>query len=107
EKCLLVTLPGYTRGIDFYGPLMFVGLSKVKCQKEEEKLPLPLSDQETLSGIWIVNLESNKVIGNIEFKSGIEQVYDVAVIKETSYPSLLDADHKKIKHIYKFRGCGK
>ncbi|MCP3675933.1 MAG: TIGR03032 family protein, partial [Gammaproteobacteria bacterium] len=47
EKCLLVTLPGYTRGIDFYGPLMFVGLSKVKCQKEEEKLPLPLSDQET------------------------------------------------------------
>ena len=105
KKSLVVKLPGYTRGIDFYGPLMFVGLSKVRTKEEDEQLPLSESGQDTLSGIWVVNLESNKVIGNIEFKSGIEQVYDVAVVRETSYPSLLDAEHEKIKHIYKYKDC--
>jgi uncharacterized protein (TIGR03032 family) len=103
-KELVIKLQGFTRGMDFYGPLLFVGLSKVKHKDDNSKTPLSLEFEETQSGVWIINLETKQVIGNIEFTGGIEQVYDIAVIIGSRYPELLEPEDEKIKHIYKYKG---
>jgi len=102
EVSVLQRLQGFPRGIDFYGPLMFVGLSKTR--KSEVANPAPISEEydETYSGIWIINLEDDQVLGYVNFEGDIDQIYDVAVLPGMSYPELIEPDHIKVPQIFNF-----
>lgn len=104
KKETIAKFKGFTRGIDFYGPLMFVGTSKVRQKNEEDIIPL-IGDgvDSTICSIYVINLETNQVIGNMEFSGDVEQIYDVSIIKNSSYPELLEPEHEKIKNIYNFK----
>jgi len=94
----LAEAPGFTRGIDFYGSLMFVGLSKVRVG--DVKTPPPLAEKydETYSGIWLYNLENNSEIGHIKFTGNVDQIYDVAVIPNCSFPELIEPSHPRMRN---------
>lgn len=98
----LVKLPGFTRGMDFYGPLMFVGLSKVRDSAVAEPAPIALDNAETLSGIWCINLADNTVVGYVSFEGNIDQIYDVAVLAGAVYPELLLPDDEQAMPVFHF-----
>lgn len=98
ETETIAEMPGFTRGMDFYGPLMFVGLSKVR--KADVTSPAPLAEKydETYSGIWIINTENNNEVGHIKFTGNVDQIYDVAVIPNCSYPELIEPTHPRMRN---------
>ncbi|MBT4526246.1 MAG: TIGR03032 family protein [Deltaproteobacteria bacterium] len=99
---LLKKLQGFTRGIDFWGPLMFVGLSKVRDSETKNRPPIAKEYDETFAGIWIINLEDQSTIGHIRFEGDVTQIYDVAIIPEVVYPELIEPNDQKVKDIFKF-----
>jgi len=102
ELIVLKKLQGFARGIDFWGPLMFVGLSKVRDSEIKNRPPIAKEYDETFSGIWIINLEDQSTVGYIKFEGDVSQIYDVAVIPGVNYPELIEPIDKKVKNIFKF-----
>ncbi len=74
-------LPGYTRGLALFGPLAFVGLSKLR-KKNSSIDGGPIADRrETLKcGIAVVDLASGRQVALLEFQTGIEEVFEVQVL---------------------------
>lgn len=101
---ILAEVPGFTRGMDFYGPIMFVGLSKVR--QGDVSIPAPIAEklEETHSGIWLFNTEEKnedgqmKEIGHIKFTGNVDQIYDVAVIPNCSFPELIEPSHPRMRN---------
>lgn len=99
---VLAELPGFTRGMDFYGPLLFVGLSKVRQGDITRQAPLAEKYHETHSGIWVWNLETNTEVGWLKFSGNVDQIYDVAVLPGCSYPELLEPEHPRLRNHFCF-----
>lgn len=83
-------LPGFTRGLDFAGPVAFVGLSQVRESMMFGGLPLsdrvPVDDRKC--GVWAIDTGSGDVLGFLEFTSGVREVFAVTVLPHR-WPELL------------------
>lgn len=94
-------LPGFTRGVDFYGGLAFIGLSHVRESATFSGLPLldRLGDERTC-GIWVVNLENGQTVGFLRFESGVQEIFGVKVLPNTCYPEILEWSDPKLGFSY-------
>lgn len=99
---VLAELPGFTRGMDFYGSLLFVGLSKVRQSDVTRQAPLAEKYSETHSGIWVWDLATNTNVGWLKFSGNVDQIYDVAVLPGCSYPELLEPEHPRLRNHFCF-----
>lgn len=102
ELNTIAKVEGFTRGISFHGPLMFVGLSKVRSSEIRRKIPLTQEIDETKSGIWVINLEDNSIVGNIDFTGDVDQIYDVGIIEDVTYPELIEFNNELVRSSFKF-----
>lgn len=98
----IAKLPGFTRGIDFFGPLMFVGLSKTRLSSVAEPAPITQQLEESQSGIWCINLNDHSIVGFVRFEGNIDQIYDVAVLAGVMYPELLLPDDEQSMSVFNF-----
>jgi uncharacterized protein (TIGR03032 family) len=80
-------LPGYARGLAFFGPLAFVGLSKLR-KSNATMGGMPISERPaTLKcGVAVVDLASGRQVALLEFHSGIEEIFDVQVLPGVRSP---------------------
>jgi len=86
-------LPGFTRGIDFYGSLAFIGLSQVRESATFSGLPLSERlGEERICGIWVVNLQNGQTVGFLRFEVGVQEIFSVKVLPNTRYPEILEWD---------------
>ncbi|GAA0352247.1 hypothetical protein GCM10009092_15800 [Bowmanella denitrificans] len=98
----IAQVPGFTRGVAFYGPLMFVGLSKIRTSDVTSPAPLREMYQKTYSGIWIFNLEDHSQVGQIRFSGNVDQIYDVAILPGCSFPELIEPSHPRMRNHFCF-----
>jgi uncharacterized protein (TIGR03032 family) len=102
KSVTLTKLQGFSRGIDFWGPLMFVGSSKTRKSDTKKVLPISREFDETYCGIWIINLEDNEIVGQIVFEGDVNQIYDLTIVPGISYPELVELGDRRIKDIFSF-----
>lgn len=86
----IAEVPGFTRGIDFIGPLAFIGLSKVRESATFSGIPIVSRLKERTCGVWVVNIETGDTIGFLRFESGVEEIFAVNILPNTSYPDMLE-----------------
>jgi uncharacterized protein (TIGR03032 family) len=98
----LATLPGYTRAINFFGPLMFVGLSRVRSSDIKDPIPLAKQPTPTECGLRVFNLETMQEIAHLAFTGEVDQLYDIAVIPEAAWPELIEFDHPRMRQVFDF-----
>ena len=72
--------PGYARGLAIHRDLAVVGLSKIRETSTFGGLPILDRADGLKCGIAIVNLSSGRLVSQFEFKSGVEEIFDVDVI---------------------------
>ncbi len=91
---VVTTMPGFTRGISFYKNLAFIGLSQVRESALFSGLPIIEKLPERKCGVWVVDINSGKVVSRLEFTSGVRELFAVEVVPTISM-HLLDAtdDH--------------
>ena len=102
KKSQVVKLQGFTRGLYFYGGLMFVGTSQVRASEIKNPTPISKEYDETYAGIWIINLKNNEIAAYIKFDGDIDQIYDMAIIPDSTMPELLNVNSSLTRHLFDF-----
>lgn len=97
---LVTTLPGFTRGIDFYGSLAFIGLSQVRETAVFSGIPLTEKLSERICGVWVVNIETGQTIAFLKFEDAVQEIFAVRVLPQTRFPEIIDWDEKLIGASY-------
>lgn len=95
-------LPGFTRGLAFHGPLMFVGLSNVRERPGKAPLPINKRISKSQCGIRVINLETGDEIAHLRFTGDISQIYDIGIIPNACFPELLGLDQALIRHTFDY-----
>jgi uncharacterized protein (TIGR03032 family) len=85
----IIELQGFTRGLAFLGPYAFVGLSQVR-ETIFKELPLTASEKERNCGVWAIDLRTREVAGFIKFEGVVQELFDVQVLPNTTWPMFLD-----------------
>jgi uncharacterized protein (TIGR03032 family) len=96
----VTSLPGFTRGIDFYGSLAFIGLSQVRETAVFSGIPLTEKLSERICGVWVVNLETGQTIAFLKFEDAVQEIFAVSVLPNIRFPEIIDWDEKLIGTSY-------
>lgn len=96
----IAQVPGFTRGIDFYGPLAFVGLSQVRESATFSGIPLVERLTERTCGVWVVDLRDGRTLGFLRFEEGVQEIFAVQVLPNARFPEMLEWNDDRIKHSY-------
>ena len=89
---VVCALPAYLRGLAFAGPFAVVGLCQIRERHIFGGLPVQERHAELLAGVAVIDLRSGRRVGLLEFTSGCQEVYDVAVLPGVRRPMLVGRD---------------
>lgn len=87
----LTELPGFTRGLDFYGPLAFIGLSQVRESAVFSGISIaerPL--EERCCGVWVVNIETGETVAFVKFEDAVQEIFAVHVLPGVRCPDVIN-----------------
>ena len=93
-------LPGFTRGLDFVGPLAFIGLSQVRESAVFSGIPLAERVAERQCGVWVVHIETRQTLGFLCFDSGVQEIFAVQALPGRRFPELLEWDDERVASSY-------
>ena len=94
-------LPGFTRGLDFVGPLAFVGLSQVRESAVFSGIPVAeRALAERNCGVWVVDVRSGQTTAFLRFEDAVQEVFAVQVLHGLRYPEVAPDDPKLLTDSY-------
>ena len=96
----VASLPGFTRGIDFFGPLAFIGLSQVRETATFSGLPLTERLQERTCGVWVVNLDTGHIVAFLRFESGVQEIFGVQLLRGIRFPEIVPWNDRHMFNSY-------
>jgi len=89
-RTTVVKLPGYLRGLSFYDRYAFVGLCKIRGDRETfGGMPIEENVEELKCAIYVIDISSGQPVGFIEFTKGIEELFDVCVLPGAKNPHII------------------
>lgn len=80
--------PGYTRGLAMFDRYAFVGLSKIRETSTFGGMPIAERRPELKCGVGVVDLTTGRLVAHIEFVTGVEEIFDVQVLKGARCPAI-------------------
>ncbi len=99
--------PGFVRGLAFYGNYAIIGMSQPRHQNFaglalDERLAT--NKMVARCGLTIVDLKAGKVVGWLEFKNTVKELFDVAVLPGVRRPMALGFQGDEIERFVTFEG---
>lgn len=79
---------GYTRGLDFFGPLAFVGLSKIRETSVFGGIPIAEKRGQLKCGVMVIDVRSGQTVAALEFHSGVDEIFAVQVLPGIRCPAV-------------------
>jgi uncharacterized protein (TIGR03032 family) len=95
EVTTVATLPGFTRGLTFFRSYAFIGLSQVR-ESVFKSLPVTEQTKERNCGVWVVDIRSGNTVAFLKFSGVVQELFDVAIIPNSTWPIIIDSDEKTI-----------
>lgn len=98
----VVFMPGFGRGLSFFGKYAFVGLSKPRYERFEGLAldqKLKDADSQAWCGIQVIDLEKNSCAEWFRIDGAIGEIYDVAIIPDVKCPMSLGFASAEIKSL--------
>ncbi|HET8899421.1 MAG TPA: TIGR03032 family protein [Rhodanobacteraceae bacterium] len=82
-------VPGFARGMDFLGPLAFIGLSQLRESNPFTDIPITDDNSERQSGVWVVNIENGNTVAFLKFTGGVQEIFAVQALRGAAFPEIL------------------
>ena len=82
-------LEGFCRGMDIIGDYAFIGLSKLR-QNSSTFAQLDFADKAVTAGIKVIHLPTKAFVGEIIFKTSIDEIYEIKVMSGIRRPNILN-----------------
>jgi len=92
--------PGFTRGLEFYGPLAFIGLSQVRESAVFSGIPIAERLAERNCGIWVFNIQTGETVAFLRFEDAVQEIFSVGVLPDIHFPEILEGDEERLAHSY-------
>ncbi len=91
-------VPGFTRGLDFFGPYAFIGLSQVRESAHFSGIPITdrLPVEERKCGVWVVDTRDGQTVAFLRFERGVQEIFAVQVLPGARYPDVLPDEHAAV-----------
>ncbi|WP_017305126.1 TIGR03032 family protein [Spirulina subsalsa] len=102
EKISVVQLPGFTRGLTFCGNYAFIGLSQIREKKTFGGLPIEQQNQPLQCAVWVVDIVTGKAVASLKFVSGCTELFDVQVLPNIPYPTVVGFQKNTLNKIFIF-----
>jgi hypothetical protein len=97
----IAQLPGFTRGLDIFGGLAFIGLSQVRESAVFSGIPIAEKAlEERNCGVWVVDLRTGGIVAFLRFEDAVQEVFAVQVLPGLRYPELAPEDPKLLADSY-------
>jgi uncharacterized protein (TIGR03032 family) len=90
----IAEVPGFSRGLDFFGDLAFVGLSQVRESAVFSGIPLTERLTERTCGVWVVDLATGRTVAFLKFEDAVQEIFAVQVLPGVRFPDLINDDAK-------------
>jgi uncharacterized protein (TIGR03032 family) len=84
----VIELPGYTRGLALFGPVAFVGLSKIRETATFGGVPIADRGDALKCGVAVVELATGHQVSLLEFHDGVEEIFDVQLLVGARNPAV-------------------
>jgi uncharacterized protein (TIGR03032 family) len=98
---LVATLPGFTRGLDFSGPLAFIGLSQVRESAVFSGLAITeRPPEERVCGVWVVDLRTGQTVAYLKFADAVQEIFAVQVLHGHRFPDVLNDDPARLANSF-------
>ncbi len=91
--------PGFLRGLAFYKDYLFVGLSKMRETTVFTGLPITSLHPELECAVYIFNIKTRQLLGFLKFTKGIEELFDISILPNTSNPHLVGFEEETIEQV--------
>lgn len=96
----VASVPGFARGLDFFGPLAFIGLSQVRESAVFSGLPLLERANKPDCGVWVVDTRNGQTVGFLRFESGVQEIFAVQILKSVRFPEMLEWQDSHVATTY-------
>jgi uncharacterized protein (TIGR03032 family) len=88
-KTDVARVPGFCRGLDFIGPVAFIGLSQLRGTTPFTDIPITDDNADRLSGVWAVHLHTGKTIAFLKFTGGVQEIFAVQAVQGVLFPEIV------------------
>lgn len=82
-------VPGFARGLDFLGPVAFIGLSQLRESNAFTDIPITEDNADRLSGVWAVHIGTGQTIGLLKFTGGVQEIFAVQALPGMQFPEII------------------
>lgn len=89
-KRIVARLPGFTHGLAGHRGLLFVGLSKLRQKRGPQGLPIEAESTPLVAGVAAIDARSGRVLGILEFVTGVEEIFDLQVLPDVQRGEIVD-----------------
>ncbi len=90
-------LPGFTRGLDFYGRYAFIGLSQVRESAVFSGISIAELPVERRScGIWVVDISTGQTVAFVRFEDALQEIFAVQVVHGRRFPELVTTERSVV-----------
>jgi uncharacterized protein (TIGR03032 family) len=93
-------LPGFARGLALCGPYAFVGLSRIRKSSAMDGVPLAERREQLKCGAAVVDLRSGQMMGLLEFRTAVEEIFDVQLLPDVRFPEVIGFQQETIQHTF-------
>jgi uncharacterized protein (TIGR03032 family) len=89
ERSDVARVPGFCRGLDFIGPVAFIGLSQLRGTTPFTDIPITDDNSDRLSGVWVVHIGTGKTIAFLKFTGGVQEIFAVQAVPGVLFPEIV------------------
>jgi uncharacterized protein (TIGR03032 family) len=89
ERTDVARVPGFCRGLDFVGPVAFIGLSQLRGTTPFTDIPITDDNSDRLSGVWVVHIATGKTIAFLKFTGGVQEIFAVQAVPGVLFPEIV------------------
>ncbi|MFL5244186.1 MAG: TIGR03032 family protein [Gemmataceae bacterium] len=87
-------MPGFTRGLEFFGPYAFIGLSQVRETAAFSGIPITERSNERVSGVWVIDIRTGQTAAFLQFQAGVQEVFAVLVLPGLRSPEIVNEENE-------------
>ncbi|MBM3186129.1 MAG: TIGR03032 family protein [Bacteroidetes bacterium] len=93
----------FIRGLSFFKNYALIGKSKIReTSRDFDNLDVKVNS--TNAGLIFFDMNEKKVIGEINYESDIEEIFDVQILENTENPVIITSQLEKVNDIITFPG---
>jgi uncharacterized protein (TIGR03032 family) len=92
KPTVVCQVPAYLRGFTAVGNHLALGMSQIREKHIFGSLPVQKNKDRLMCGVCVIDLQSGKLAGTLEFTSGCQEVFDVQFLPGIRRPMILGTE---------------